>query len=226
MSGEETRGILTESDKAWLRGEVEYEHRQTAADRRKQIRDRVSAALEDFALLNEHWSPDEQRKMVENLDDPSRRGADVIEFVYRALNEIPHQPENIVDGEGVDRALAFRKALCDGIRAGKSHFGDAPNFVLIDSNVELFEVPSKEQLAREIDTEQWRHANEHIRGAIGSSGDEVIEKSEAAAQFHMALHLSIAEWLYSRRGRADSEIKRHEDMVGASGPSLQGPDDE
>jgi hypothetical protein len=42
MSNSETRGILTDADKEWLRGEKEYNQRQTEAKRRQDIRERVS----------------------------------------------------------------------------------------------------------------------------------------------------------------------------------------
>lgn len=60
-----------------------------------------------------------------------------------------------------------------------------------------------------------------MRGAINSSGDEVIDQEEAASQFHMALHLAIEERLYDRRMRAKTDIKRHDTPVAASGPTFE-----
>lgn len=45
------RGILTPDDRALLRGEVEYEHRQQYSNRRKTIRERIANGLLDFSLI-------------------------------------------------------------------------------------------------------------------------------------------------------------------------------
>lgn len=224
MSESGTRGILTESDKDWLRGDIEYEHRQTAADRRAQIRDRVAAALQDFALLSEQWSEDERQKMLEELEDPDQSTAEIIEFLYLALNERATDLEENTDGDTVDRALAFRRGLCSGIKNGKSHFGGVPNFVLIDANTDLFEVPSKEDLRQVIDTDQWREANEHVRGAFNTPDEGTIDKEEAAEEFHLGIHAGIEKKLYTRRGNANDEIKRHDQMIASSGPLPRGGD--
>lgn len=216
MKNNETRGMLTTADKAWLREEIEYKHRQSEAQRRQEIRERVTAALQDFALLIEHWPAAERQKVFEEIDQ-EEAPADVIEFLYLGLNELAYDAERMVDEDGVDLALAFRRALSDGIQSGKEHFGDAPNTVLIDSNAELFEVPSVESLQHAIDTDQWRDANSFVRGTFNESDDTVIEKEEAAKQFHMELHLSIERELYSRRKRAESDVSRHDSLIGSTG---------
>jgi hypothetical protein len=122
----------------------------------------------------------------------------------------------MVGDQAVDNALAFRRALSSGIRNGKQHFGTIPGNVLIDSNVELFETPSVDDLQEELNTSQWRELNKHVRGTIGADSDEVIEKTEAAKQYDTGLHLAIEEELYTRRGLTESEIKRHDQMISAT----------
>lgn len=224
MSEDQTRGILSDSDKDWLRGDIEYQHRQTAADRRRTIRTRVSEALQDFKHLNEHWSSEERRKMMEEFDYPEQSAAEIIEFLYILLNERSTDIDGVFDENAADRALAFRRGLSTGIKQAKHSFGEFPNFVLIDSNTALFELPSKKEIQQNIDTDQWRNANDHLRRAAGGSEDDIIDKEKAARQFHMSLHFNIQTELYRRRGRADSEIKRHDQMIGPHGPSLKRDD--
>lgn len=56
---ERPRGILAPVDRAYLRGEKEYDHRQSAYDRRETIRERVYHSLHDFPILAEHADPTE-----------------------------------------------------------------------------------------------------------------------------------------------------------------------
>ena len=221
MSDANKRGILTESDEDWLHGETEYEHRQTDANKRAEIRERVTAALLDFEELNEYWTEDGRRRVLEEIDDPEAVAADIIEFLYVLLNERAADPEEMVGSQAVGNALAFRRALSSGVRNGKQHFGSITDRVLIDSNVELFETPSEDDLQQELNTDQWRKLNEHVRGAIETDDDEVIDKAEAVKQYDMGLHLAIEEELYTRRGLTDSEIKRHDQMIAASTPLFE-----
>ena len=218
MSGANSRGILTETDKEWLLGEIEYNQRQTAAHRRAQIRDRVAAALQDFAYLNDHWPEKERRQTLDETDDPEATAAEIIKFLYIWLNERATDPNEMANEDGVNHALSFRRALSRGIAGGKQHFGHDPNYLLIDSNEKLFELPSIDDLKRNIDTKQWRDLNDHTRGAIGESDDTLIDQNEAAKQFHAGLQLAIAEKLYIRRGSADSEVQRNDQMIASSIP--------
>jgi len=216
MSEDETRGILTPKDKKWLQNEIEYEHAQSATNRRRKIRDRVASAMQDFELLVEHWSKEERQKAMKEIDS-EKSASDIIEFLYLCLNEPVQDAEQMTDKTALDQALAFRRSLSTGVKNAKEKLGDEPDIVLIDSNTELFETPSKSDLTRAIDTDQWRDANDYISGAIDVPDDEVIEKDEAADAYLMELHLSIERKLYQRRQRANTEISRHEDYVGSTG---------
>ena len=211
-------GFLTESDKDWLHGDIEYKHLQSETNKRADIRNRTATALRDFEHLNEQWTEDERRRLLEEIDDPEAVVAGVIEFLYLWLNERAADPEEMVGSQAVDKALTFQRALCRGILNGKQHFGSVPEWVLLDSNVELFEIPSADSLQRELSTEQWRRLNEHVRNAMDEDEDTVIGKDEAAKQYHTGLRLTIGHQLHTRRGVIDSEIKRHDQIVASTTP--------
>jgi hypothetical protein len=217
MENSDTRGILTETDREWLKGEIEYEQRQTAAKRRAQIRERVALALQDFKMLTDHWPQEESRKVLEELDDPERSASEIIEFLYVFLNEPATDAEKMIDEDTADQAVAFREALRRGIKSGKGHFDDTPGEVLIDANTELFELPSVDELKRAMNTNQWRDANDHVQGAFDASDDADVDQEEAAQNHHMELHLEIEEELYSRRQRSDIKINRHDELVRSPG---------
>lgn len=119
MEDSETRGILTETDKEWLSGEIEYGQRQTAAKRRRHIRERVALALQDFKMLTDHWLREESRKVLEHLDDPEQSASEIIEFLYAFLNEPATDAEKMIDEDTTDQAVAFREALRSGINLKK-----------------------------------------------------------------------------------------------------------
>lgn len=171
--------------------------------------------MQDFALLVEHWSAKDRQKVPEEIDkEQSAEG--MIEFLYLALNEHGCDAEQIIDADTVDRALTFRRALCRGIREGKSYFGDVPDTVLIDSNTELFEVPSEGEIQRAIDTDQWRDANDHVMNAINAPNDD-IEQDIAAKNHHIDLHLAIERELYTRRDQSSVGMKRHDTLARPTG---------
>lgn len=80
MTDSRDRGILSPTDRKFVKGEKEYNHRQTASDRRKEIRERLYNSLLDLSLIFNHmdedevarvFSPDdtEQQAFVEALTD-------------------------------------------------------------------------------------------------------------------------------------------------------------
>lgn len=61
--GERGRGILSQADRAYLRGETEYESVQSERNARARIRDRLFESVRDFELLVESLS-ERDRKLV------------------------------------------------------------------------------------------------------------------------------------------------------------------
>lgn len=109
---EQNRRILTNVDRAWLRGEKEYDKRQYRYDRRKKIRERVGGAILDFPVLFDHLPPEEHREIFGSWgfvdedgfedaleDDPEMRRAirDGISFLYIAARAMGERPESVVE---------------------------------------------------------------------------------------------------------------------------------
>jgi hypothetical protein len=70
----EENGFLTPTDRAFLRGEKEYEAKQSRYQRREAIAARARAAFEDFALLREELDQHERNRIfdVGSKEDPPR----------------------------------------------------------------------------------------------------------------------------------------------------------
>jgi len=58
-------GFLTNTDKAFLRGEKEYETKQGRYDRRRAIAERTRQAFRDFALLCDELNEDERNRIFD-----------------------------------------------------------------------------------------------------------------------------------------------------------------
>lgn len=72
------RGLLSEVDRKFLAGEKEYAHRQTASDRRAEIKNRVQNAILDFTVLYEHM---EEESVHGLLDSPHEMHSALIEGI-------------------------------------------------------------------------------------------------------------------------------------------------
>lgn len=57
------RGILTPTDREYLRGEVEYEHKQSKHKRERELRQRIHNAMLDLPLLAEEIEGRDIRKV-------------------------------------------------------------------------------------------------------------------------------------------------------------------
>jgi len=216
MSEPDTRGILTDADKSWLHGEADYEHVQSEANRKEAIRERVALAMQDFDLLIQNWSAKERQKTMEEIDMEACAER-MIEFLYIALNETALDAEEMIDKGPNEKGLAFHRALCRGIRKGKSHFGDAPDKVLINMNTESWELPSEEDVQNAIDIEEWRASNKFYRSAVNTEDDAVTDKEKAARHYRMALGTRIENELIERRHQSDTEITGHHGPIGSMG---------
>lgn len=74
---ERPRGVLSPADRKLLTGEASYKHRQTAINRKKDIRDRVRDSIRDFVFLFEYLDADELVDIFdpENYDFDEWNGA-------------------------------------------------------------------------------------------------------------------------------------------------------
>ncbi|WP_114575550.1 hypothetical protein [Saliphagus sp. LR7] len=112
-TNDRSRGILTPSDRAYLRGEHEPGSVQSERNTRGRIRERVFESLRDFELLIEHL-PERDRELVfekrlEELDGPEAFDALVaaMAFLYRGAEDSDADVEEVLR-EGIALAEADR----------------------------------------------------------------------------------------------------------------------
>lgn len=66
--------ILTPSQRAFLRGDKEFESDQSAVNARYKIRQRIQHALLDFAILGKHLDPRDREQIFKDIRTPAQRG--------------------------------------------------------------------------------------------------------------------------------------------------------
>lgn len=112
---EDKPGLLTPDQRAFLRGEKEYEHEQSETDMRYKIRTRVRRALFDFVLLVEELEPHDRKQLLKDLRAAPLRDDDehladeafreeestaliyTIAFLYQAANDVEFEFEKLVE---------------------------------------------------------------------------------------------------------------------------------
>ncbi|MCL9812597.1 hypothetical protein [Natranaeroarchaeum aerophilus] len=63
------RGILSKTDREYLVGNREYEHKQSELNRKQEIRKRIKNGLQDFELLENYLDVDQREKVFEDFDE-------------------------------------------------------------------------------------------------------------------------------------------------------------
>jgi hypothetical protein len=81
---ERDRGILTGSDRAYLRGETEFASVQSERNARARIRDRLFEGVRDFELLVEHLD-ERDRKLVFEKRFGNADGAEAFDALVSSL---------------------------------------------------------------------------------------------------------------------------------------------
>lgn len=185
------RGILTESDREYLRGNKEY---AKEANKRRDIRERVYQSLHDFELLASELEGDDRRKIFNRLsEDSESHGSDeiasVIEFLYKGLGDLSLDPDTIAEmpnGNSVEKFLAFRKALTSGIAQGKSEYPNSeeelPDTLTIASNAYLFEFPDDDEVRSAVGEQSdagdsldpWKEINRGVPGRNANQDDVAV----------------------------------------------------
>lgn len=94
------RGILSTTDREYLLGQKEYEHPQSEANRKQDIRERVINAFQDFLILTLMLSAKERKKIFndeisEKLLQYSLES--MVSFVYLGLEEDIKELEKIIE---------------------------------------------------------------------------------------------------------------------------------
>jgi hypothetical protein len=140
MSGaDRNRGILSEADRRYLRGETTYASIQAERNARARIRDRVYESVRDFELLVEHLSERDCDLVFGKRygEDDGREGFDAlvsaVAFLYRAVEETD---------------LDFADVLAEGINVAEAR-NDRAATVEFDRT---FHALSAEELLRKLRT--------------------------------------------------------------------------
>ena len=108
-------GLLTPDQRAFLRGEKEYEHEQSETDMRYKIRTRVRRALFDFVLLVQELEPRDRKQLLKDVRAPQNRDDDeyltdevfrdgeptaliyMVAFLYQAAEDVGFDFEKLVE---------------------------------------------------------------------------------------------------------------------------------
>jgi len=165
-------------------------------------------------------------KIVESIDiHPAER------------SDGPLDPENESDKGGpvtldvpVDNILAFRNALTNGIRRGKTSLGEpAPDRILIDSNTKLYreltweDLPSTSQNDDDlgIDMDDVRDTYLVLAQSAAYPGYDTPDKrntdrKNAFSHLKAEIELSVANYLTRRRQFVDPEVQNREAKLDAS----------
>lgn len=100
LGSSRARGILSTTDREYLSGQKEYEHPQSEANRKQDIRERVINAFQDFLILTLMLSEKERKKIFndeisEKLLQHSLES--MVSFVYLGLEEDIEELEKIIE---------------------------------------------------------------------------------------------------------------------------------
>lgn len=112
MSGDKReRGLLSQADRAYLRGKTEFASVQSERNARARIRDRIYESMFDFELLVEHLSERDRELVFGNrfteIDGTEAFDALVsaVAFLYRATEDTDLDFETVLQ-EGINVAEA------------------------------------------------------------------------------------------------------------------------
>lgn len=115
------RGILSSTDREYLCGLKEYAQPQTDANRRQDIRERVTNALKDFTLLSLFLEGKEREKIFDNLGEEWTEDAliSMMAFAYLGLDEDRPKFESMIE-KGIIQAENMDKLFQSAGRATNS----------------------------------------------------------------------------------------------------------
>lgn len=92
------RGILSKTDREYLVGEREYEHRQSELNRQQDIRKRVENGLQDFELLARYLDRAQRQKIFDEVDEDKidHYVTSFISFIYRGTERDTEWLEDVI----------------------------------------------------------------------------------------------------------------------------------
>lgn len=176
------RGVLAPVDRKFLTGEKEYDHRQSAYNRREEIRERIENALLDYSIIVEELSPTERAKIFgagrprEERRELEEGMSDLIRFLYLGLGR-----------------SRFEQVLRAGVQDAEADLGTTDEPLTTDVNLEV--EPQRDyslkETAQQIESGNWRDIEPG--GAVGflklarqTPGFDAEQIIEAAGREHEA----------------------------------------
>lgn len=140
------RGVLAPVDRKFLTGEKEYDHRQSAYNRRGQIRDRIENGLLDFSIIAEELDATERTKIFgagrprEEHRDLERGMANLIRFLYLGLGR-----------------SRFEQVLREGVQEAEVDLGttEIPQTTNVNLDVDPQQNYDLAETAQQIEDQAW-----------------------------------------------------------------------
>jgi hypothetical protein len=150
------RGLLAPVDRKFLIGEKKYDHRQSAYNRREEIRERVENGFLDFCTLAEEMDLTERAKIFGAQRPREERAvledgiADLIRFLYLGLGR-----------------SRFEQVLREGVQNAEVDLGTAeiPQTTRVELTVDPQQDYSLEETVRHIESQEWHKIDPG--GAVG-----------------------------------------------------------
>lgn len=199
------RGILTATDREWLREQTDGATPGTANQRdyqrRQAIQERVMNALRDFQLLTEELPESLLRDILVGLRHEGAYPDSLsygIAFLYTLANEQEYLQHAITTGHeaGAHRFLTFETALADGVTTAREYtdWFNSPNSD-VSPRQTLYEIPPTEEISIADMYHQWR---EYGNWTDPETGEKLYESGRyppsEAKQIALAnIHAAIAD---------------------------------
>jgi len=162
------RGILTATDRDWLRkqtdGSTDSSSHQGDSQRRKAISNRVVNALEDFEILTEELP----EMLLEDVVLELRRQqayttglSSAIAFLYLLANEKTYLANALLMGDegGAHRLRTFENTLNEGIATARRQtdwYTSPSEDPAVSPDGRLYELPPTELISAEEIFDQWK----------------------------------------------------------------------
>ena len=180
------RGILSATDRKWLReqtdGSTDESSHQRDSQRRKAIIERIVDSLKDFEILSEELPERLLQDVVSELRHQStyRTGLSTgTAFLYMLANEKEYLARALVmDSEaGAHRFRTFENTLNEGIATARrqTDWYAPPQDPAVSPNGRLYELPPLELVSAEEIFSQWKEYG-HWRD---SETNELVYKSDS-----------------------------------------------
>ena len=163
------RGILSNTDRAYLAGNKRYQHKQSDSNRRQEIRERIVNGLKDFRLLPLLLPTDEREKIFnQELDKQEVEVclSQMIAFAYLALDKDIEKISKIIE---------------NGIFTGQNHGPDAAwagTAWDIDVKIDIDYNPDPHQIKHKLESENMGDVTPSEIGILVRAGEISADQLE------------------------------------------------